>query len=123
VLGPLANKGGSTQIHALAPCSPAIDAGDDSVLTDPDLTIDQRDLPRKARAHVDIGAYELQGHTLTLAPSSIAGGTRESPYSQSFQASGGVAPYTFSITQGSLPDGVTLSGDSITGTPADSGTF
>src|SRR5262249_55686814 len=123
MLGPLAGNGGPTQTHALSPCSPAVDAGDDSVLTDPDLMIDQRGLTRKARAHVDIGAYELQGLTLTVGPSTIAAGTRQSPYSQSFQASGGMAPYSFSITAGSLPDGLTLSGDSITGTPADSGNF
>jgi hypothetical protein len=41
--------------------SPAIDAGDDAVTGPPDnLTTDQRGLPRKAGAHVDIGAYEMQ---------------------------------------------------------------
>jgi hypothetical protein len=61
-LGPLQDNGGPTSTHALLPTSPAIDAGDDSVLGDPyNLTTDQRGpgFPRKACAHVDIGAYEF----------------------------------------------------------------
>jgi hypothetical protein len=60
-LGPLQNNGGPTFTHALLPTSPAIDAGDDSVLGSPYfLTTDQRGngFPRKVCAHVDIGAYE-----------------------------------------------------------------
>ena len=60
-LGPLQNNGGPTPTHALLFGSPAIDAGDDSVLSDPlNLTTDQRGpgFPRQACAHVDIGAYE-----------------------------------------------------------------
>ena len=41
--------------------SPALDAGDDAVTYPPDnLATDQRGLPRKAGAHVDIGACEAQ---------------------------------------------------------------
>ncbi len=71
-LAPRRNYGGSTQTLALCSgaemphpaCtarSPAIDAGDDAVTAPPDnLSTDQRGLPRKAGAHVDIGAYEVQ---------------------------------------------------------------
>src|SRR5215831_19125568 len=58
-LGPLQDNGGPTFTHALLPGSPAIDAGDDSVLGPPlSLTTDQRGpgLPRKSGLHVDIGA-------------------------------------------------------------------
>ncbi len=72
MLAQLANYGGPTD--TLAACSgaalprrscrgasPAIDAGDDTVTGPPDnLTADQRGLPRRAGAHVDIGAYEVQ---------------------------------------------------------------
>ena len=60
-LGPLADNGGPTFTHALLDGSPAIDAGDDSVLDSPlSLTTDQRGpgFPRLSGAHVDIGAFE-----------------------------------------------------------------
>jgi hypothetical protein len=57
-LGQLANNGGPTQTLALAANSIAVNHGDDGVLTR--LTTDQRGLPRKSGAHVDIGAYEFQ---------------------------------------------------------------
>jgi hypothetical protein len=62
-LGPLQNNGGPTPTMALLPGSPAIDAGDDSVLGSPlFLTTDQRGpgFPRKSGLHVDIGAFEVQ---------------------------------------------------------------
>jgi hypothetical protein len=51
---------------ALLPGSPAVDAGDDSVLGAPlFLTTDQRGpgFPRKFGSHVDIGAFELSFDT------------------------------------------------------------
>jgi hypothetical protein len=62
-LGPFGFYGGSTiaqmQVVPLLPSSPALDAGDDAVLSGPyKLTTDQRGLSRKVGAHVDIGAYE-----------------------------------------------------------------
>ena len=67
----LKSNGGPTQTIALctgsgtpascAGASPAIDAGDDAVTGPPDnLITDQRGLPRKWGAHVDIGAFEVQ---------------------------------------------------------------
>ncbi len=46
-------------------------------------------------------------------------------YSSALKAGGGVAPYTFSITGGSLPPGLTLntSTGAITGTPTTAGTY
>ncbi len=57
LIGPLANNGGPTLTVALLPGSPAIDAGDDDLLS-MGITDDQRGFPRKSGAHVDIGAYE-----------------------------------------------------------------
>ncbi len=62
LLGPLTFNGGPTQTHELLPGSPALDAGDDSVLGAPlNLNTDQRGpfYARKVFSHVDIGAYEL----------------------------------------------------------------
>ncbi|MFO7678721.1 MAG: choice-of-anchor Q domain-containing protein [Chloroflexota bacterium] len=55
-LGPLADNGGFTQTHMLLPDSPAIDAGQCM----PDLTTDQRGLPRLQGGTCDIGAVERQ---------------------------------------------------------------
>jgi CSLREA domain-containing protein len=58
-LGPLQNNSGPTDTFALQPTSAALDAGDDTVQNAPDsVTTDQRGLPRRLGARVDIGAYE-----------------------------------------------------------------
>jgi hypothetical protein len=63
LLGPPANNDGATPTLALLPGSPAIDAGDDSL-----TATDQRGLPRKSGAHVDIGAFEVQQVNAANAP-------------------------------------------------------
>ena len=63
-LGPLQNNGGPTATHELLVGSPAINAGDDSVLGSPlFLETDQRGpgFPRLVCTHVDIGAFEFGG--------------------------------------------------------------
>ena len=50
---------GPTQTIALFPDSPAIDAGDPTIL-DTDPTTDQRGLPRVSGVGSDIGAFEVQ---------------------------------------------------------------
>ncbi|HEX7570424.1 MAG TPA: choice-of-anchor Q domain-containing protein [Verrucomicrobiae bacterium] len=56
----LANNGGPVNTCSLQPGSPALDAGDDSLLGSPwFLTADARGDARKSGAHVDIGAYEF----------------------------------------------------------------
>jgi hypothetical protein len=60
LLNLLQDNGGPTPTMALLSGSPAINAGDDAVLSTPyNLTTDQRLLPRKQGAHVDIGACEF----------------------------------------------------------------
>ena len=62
--------------------------------------------------------------TITLSPSSLPAGTVGASYGQTLTASGGTAPYTFAVTTGSLPSGLTLStGGALTGTPTATGTF
>ena len=53
------------------------------------------------------------------------GGQVGAPYSSALAATGGVPPYTFSITAGSLPPGLTLSSSTgaISGTPTTPGSF
>jgi len=61
--------------------------------------------------------------TLTMTP---AAGTLNAPYavafSQAFTASGGIGPYTYTVT-GALPTGLTLSGNTISGTPTSPGNY
>jgi hypothetical protein len=64
--------------------------------------------------------------TITLSPASMPNGTVGTPYpTQTVTASGGTAPYAFTITAGSLPTGLNLNGSNgqVTGTPTAGGTF
>ena len=75
---------------------------------------------------VIITAPATQGGSTPLAilPSNLPSGTVGSTYSGFPQASGGTAPYTWSISGGSLPAGLSLSASgAISGTPTASGTF
>ncbi|MFY9223930.1 MAG: Ig domain-containing protein, partial [Blastocatellia bacterium] len=61
---------------------------------------------------------------ITINPPSLPDGSVGTFYSQSFTPSGGLAPYTFSITSGTLPNGITLDSDgNLFGTPIESGFF
>lgn len=53
----------------------------------------------------------------------LSNGVQGDPYTQTFEASGGTAPYTWSIVSGSLPTGLTLSSGVVSGTPSAAGTF
>lgn len=61
---------------------------------------------------------------ITLSPATLpTGGQPALPYSATILATGGTAPYTFEVTDGTLPDGLTLSlAGLLSGTPTTSGT-
>jgi hypothetical protein len=62
--------------------------------------------------------------TLSLLPASLPNGAGASPYSATFTASGGVAPYTYAVSAGTLPAGLSLSTAGVlSGTPTVSGSF
>jgi len=71
-----------------------------------------------------------KGLSLTVASppsvttSSLPGGTQNSAYSTTLAATGGTAPYTWSISAGTLPAGLTLASGTgvISGTPTGTGT-
>ncbi len=67
----------------------------------------------------------ISGVPLSLGCPPGQTGTVGTPYSSAFVVSGGVGPYTFSISSGSLPTGLSLntSTGAITGTPTAAGTF
>lgn len=61
---------------------------------------------------------------LSVKVISLATPVLGSSYNQTIVASGGTAPYTFSVSSGSLPPGLTISSNgTITGTPTTLGTF
>ena len=61
---------------------------------------------------------------ITVSPPSLPNGTQGASYSQTITASGGTGPYTYAVTSGSLPNGLSLStGGAITGTPTAAGTY
>ncbi|MBS1793092.1 MAG: carboxypeptidase regulatory-like domain-containing protein [Acidobacteria bacterium] len=134
-LAPLGFYGGPTQTHALLSNSPAIDAG--NAATSP--VTDQRGAARIGAA--DIGAFELNnaagGGAFVAA---LPGGTQNAGYNYTLVPNDG--GFTYSVTSGSLPNGVSLSGGSpgnsadekqndfapaaavtLTGTPTQAGTF
>jgi hypothetical protein len=60
---------------------------------------------------------------ITITPGSLPGGVVGTPYSQSFSASGGSAPYVFSNEVGRLPNVLTLTpAGSLSGTPQEAAT-
>jgi len=63
--------------------------------------------------------------TLTITTSSLPNGAPGSAYSQTLSTAAGTAPFSWSVTAGSLPTGMNLSaaGGVISGTPTASGTF
>ena len=62
---------------------------------------------------------------ITVTPGgALASGTIGTAYSQSFAASGGTAPHTFSVSAGALPPTLTLGPTGVlSGTPTQAGTF
>jgi alpha-tubulin suppressor-like RCC1 family protein len=63
--------------------------------------------------------------SVEVAPAALADATLGVPYRQSFSASGGLAPYTWSVTGGALPDGLVLdpATGTLSGTPSAAGSF
>jgi len=75
----------------------------------------------------DARAFTLTVHEtppVVITTQSLPGGCQNAPYSAMLEASGGVAPYTWSIASGSLPAGLWLDSSTgeIGGTPLTAGT-
>ena len=61
---------------------------------------------------------------ITVAPATLPNGFAGVSYpSQTFTASGGTAPYSFAVSLGTLPTGLSLVGDTLSGTPNSAGAF
>ncbi|WP_316813794.1 putative Ig domain-containing protein [Pedobacter heparinus] len=82
-----------------------------------------------------VGNISVQSNTNTFTvalapiiivnPATVPGATAGAAYSQTFTGSGGTAPYTFAVTGGALPAGLSIDGatGALTGTPTAVGTF
>jgi uncharacterized protein YhjY with autotransporter beta-barrel domain len=71
-----------------------------------------------------VGTITNDDVPVTVSPATLPNGTVAAAYSQTVTASGGVAPYSFAVTAGALPAGLTLSaGGTLSGTPTAGGTF
>ena len=59
-----------------------------------------------------------------MSPAALPNGSQAVAYSQTVTASGGTGPYTFVVTAGALPTGLSLSSQGyLFGTPTQSGNF
>jgi len=71
-----------------------------------------------------IGAYAGSLPTVTLSPTTLPSGEVTLAYpSTTFIGGGGTAPYTFAVTAGTLPTGLSLSSGVLSGTPTVANTF
>jgi len=78
----------------------------------------------KATASFSVAIAHAPAPTLTLSASTLPGIVLNSGYTTALSVRGGEAPYTFTLTSGSLPAGVSLSSAGVlSGTPTASGTF
>ena len=68
---------------------------------------------------VNVVANLLSITTASPLPDAVNG----TAYSQSFTATGGTAPYSFAVTRGALPAGLTLNNGKLEGTPTVTGTY
>src|SRR5262249_56035443 len=76
------------------------------------VTTDQRACARVSGAAVDLGAYEVQDPIFSTT--TLANGMYGTVYSQTITATatgGAAGPFTFAVTAGALPPGLSLARD------------
>lgn len=69
------------------------------------------------------GELGTPSEPLRLLASRLDDAVLDEPYNASILATGGLRPYTFSIDDGALPPGMSLSGGNLVGTPSQLGSF
>jgi len=79
--------------------------------------------PQVASTTLSVAVSASAAPALTITTSSLPSATADSSYTTTLQVAGGTPPYSWAITSGSLPAGLSLSsGGTISGTPSAQGT-
>ena len=84
------------------------------------LTVKAQDqtLPTNQTASQNLTITVQAPTTLSITTATLTPGTTATPYSQPLQASGGIPPYTWTLTSGLLPSGLSFNSNGIlSGTP------
>lgn len=68
-------------------------------------------------------SLSVSAPVIDVYPTSIPNPVGETPYSVTFSCSGGAAPYTYAITAGTAPPGLSITGDTLSGTVYTAGTY
>jgi len=85
--------------------------------------VDQGD-PQAGNFAFDDMAIAPYAASLSLSPTTLSAATVAAAYSQTITASGGTSPYSYAVTAGALPAGMTLSSaGALSGTPTAGGSF
>jgi hypothetical protein len=98
-------------------------SGSSSAVGTASFTVQAKDSSTPAQTVTANLAITIAGN-LAITTTSLPNGVVSDSYSQTLAASGGIPSYTFSITSGTLPAGLTLNGSTgvISGTPSSTGT-
>ena len=98
-------------------------SGTPTVLGTSSFTVEVTDANTNS-ATASLSITVVEPVTLKVKPKVLASGATGTAYSQQFRAKDGTAPYTFALTSGSLPSGLTLSSAGLlSGTPTATGTY
>jgi hypothetical protein len=88
------------------------------------MTVEGTDALGNTGTRMYTGTIGSASASLTVAPATLPAMRVGVAFSQTITAAGGTAPYTFALTAGSLPAGLTLGASgALTGTPATAGAY
>ena len=94
------------------------------------VTVTDNESPTKKSASANL-SITISAPTLKVTTTSLSNGVLGNTYSATLQASGGITPFSWQVTAGSLPPGLSLTSTgcgsnvncAITGTPTTTGTY
>jgi large repetitive protein len=89
------------------------------------VTVTDTSAPNSTSVSRTYSNFTVASSSISVSPGTLPNATVATAYSQTISASGGTSPYTYSISAGSLPAGLTLNSStgSLSGTPTAGGSF